>query len=108
MLISTFLLMSAMALLQPQKGFGRGYATNREEMSVDHIIMPADSVPPAHSPADKPVEKPVNPSVPEVKLPEIKEVPKSRRGVKPMAIPSPLPVQPIRIIKPKIIIRKLI
>ncbi|QJB32656.1 hypothetical protein HF324_15070 [Chitinophaga oryzae] len=95
-----------MALLQPHKGYGYGYGY---VSTANHMGASADSVPPAHMPADKPVEKPVTPSVvPEVKLPEIKEVPKSRRGIKPMAIPSPLPVQPIRIIKPKIIVRKLI
>ncbi|NLR66812.1 hypothetical protein HGH92_21060 [Chitinophaga varians] len=98
------LLMSAMTWLQPQKGYGYGHVS-----TADHMDPLTDSIPPARTPADKPVEKPADASVlPEVKLPEIKEVPKSRRGIKPMAIPSPLPVQPIRIIKPKIIIRKLI
>lgn len=40
----------------------------------------------------------------EVKVPEIiKEVPKSRRQVKPLPVPAPIPVKPIKVIKPKVI-----
>ncbi|MBS0031027.1 hypothetical protein [Chitinophaga hostae] len=101
--MSACLLASILALVQPQKGYGYGYA-NREDLSAYHYItMRTDSVSPAPKPADKPVEKVID-----VSLPQIKEVPKSRRVVKPIAIPSPLPVKPIRIIKPKITVRKLI
>ena len=40
----------------------------------------------------------------EVKAPEIiKEVPKSRRQIKPVPVPTPIPVKPIKVIKPKVI-----
>lgn len=40
----------------------------------------------------------------EGKLPDIKEVPKSRRQIKPAPVtPVPIPVKPIKIIKPKLI-----
>jgi hypothetical protein len=40
----------------------------------------------------------------EVKAPDIiKEVPKSRRQIKPVPVPTPIPVKPIKVIKPKVI-----
>ncbi|NLR80037.1 hypothetical protein [Chitinophaga eiseniae] len=100
-LTSASVLLFAIALLQPSKGYGRDKAI---ALSTRYLLPVADSVPLTNHPADKPAEKPVDPS----SLPVIKEVPKTRRMVKPMALPSPLPVQPIKIIKPKIVIKKLI
>ncbi|WP_145671545.1 hypothetical protein [Chitinophaga polysaccharea] len=104
MLTSASVLLFAIALLQPSKGYGRDKAMSVTALSTHYLLPVADSVPLTNHPADKPAEKPVDPS----SLPVIKEVPKTRRMVKPMALPSPLPVQPIKIIKPKIVIKKLI
>ncbi|WP_291910030.1 hypothetical protein [Chitinophaga sp. CB10] len=57
--------------------------------------LPSDTVPPA----PKPTEAPQDGKLPDI----IKEVPKSRRQVKPLPIPAPIPVKPIKIIKPVII-----
>ncbi|WP_143306621.1 hypothetical protein [Chitinophaga vietnamensis] len=90
LLSSGLMLVLFLALMQPQAGYGRGPG----------LTLPADSVPPVRT---NPAEKPAEPL-----LPEIKEVPKSRRLIKPMAIPAPLPVKTIKIIKPKIITRPII
>lgn len=61
----------------------------------------ADTLPPAKKPEESTPapteEKPVT---------KIKEVPRSRRQVKPVAVPA-VPVTPIKIIKPKIIRRTI-
>lgn len=103
-LTSVSVLLFAIALLLPSKGYGYDKAISGTALSTRYLLPAADSVPLTSHPADKPAEKPVDPS----SLPVIKEVPKTRRMVKPMALPSPLPVQPIKIIKPKIVIKKLI
>ncbi len=82
-----------------------GYARDGHDAGVFlhgmRVAVPLDTVPAQKKPpAEKPQDLPDN-SIPDV----IKEVPKSRRVIKPVAIPAPLPVKPIRIIKPKIIKR---
>lgn len=68
----------------------------------------ADTVPVVKKPVEQPDVKKPTEELPDVKkLDVIKEVPKSRRKMKPIAVPAPVPIQPIRIIKPKII-RKVI
>jgi hypothetical protein len=92
-LLSIFFIL---VLMKPLAGF-----------SGDH--MPADTVPAVKKPVtEQPdVKKPPD-ELPDVKkLDVIKEVPKSRRKMKPIAVPAPVPIKPIRIIKPKII-RKVI
>ncbi|NLR57027.1 hypothetical protein HGH93_02875 [Chitinophaga polysaccharea] len=103
-LTSVSVLLFAIALLRPFEGYGHDKAISEKAPFTRYLLPVADSVPLTNHPADKPAEKPVDPS----SLPVIKEVPKTRRMVKPMALPSPLPVQPIKIIKPKIVIKKLI
>ncbi|WP_326991891.1 hypothetical protein [Chitinophaga sp. 212800010-3] len=87
------------AIFQLQNGYGRGHVTTTygERPGFNRYLIYSDSVPPLKNQSEKPVEKP------DVQLPEIKEVPKSRRLIKPMAIPSPLPIKPIKVIKPRII-----
>jgi hypothetical protein len=74
-----------------------------------HGIDLVDTIPPAVKPAGKQQEVPENKTVPlpeakTVPLPDIiKEVPKSRRKIKPIAVPAPMPVKPIRIIRPGVI-----
>ncbi|AWO02054.1 hypothetical protein DLD77_10280 [Chitinophaga alhagiae] len=76
---------------------GPAFAGEQVHMRVPLPVV--DSIPP--KPA-KPVEKPQD----DVKPPDIiKEVPKSRRKLKPIAVPAPLPVKPIKIIRPKVIKR---
>lgn len=73
----------------------------RPALAGERLRVPApvmDSIPP---PPAKPVEKRQDVKPPDI----IKEVPKSRRKIKPIAVPAPLPVKPIKIIKPKIIKR---
>jgi len=50
----------------------------------------------------KPAEKQQQPEQPQVKEVQIKEVPKARRQLKPMAVKPNVKVKPIKIIKPKI------
>ncbi|WP_074242123.1 hypothetical protein [Chitinophaga niabensis] len=85
-----------LVLMKPLAGFAR------EHVSTDTV--PALKKPVTEQPdVKKPLEE-----LPDVKkLDVIKEVPKSRRKMKPIAVPAPIPVKPIRIIKPKII-RKVI
>ncbi len=71
-----------------------------------HTNTPLDSIPAASKPGEKNPQIPESKTVPlqEVKtapLPDIiKEVPKSRRKIKPIAVPAPMPVKPVRIIRP--------
>lgn len=90
-LLSTLVVVPALLLAKPHAGYGN--------------IPTADTLQPVRTTSDKPIEKPV--AKLQEHLPEIKEVPKSRRLIKPMAVPSPLPIKPIRIIKPKIIPGKI-
>jgi len=81
------------------------------------IVKPATGFAREGMPSDTvPVVKKSGPEQPDVKkvteqpldtkpLDIIKEVPKSRRKLKPIAVPAPIPVKPIKIIKPKIIRR---
>ncbi|MCK7553664.1 hypothetical protein MKQ70_01065 [Chitinophaga sedimenti] len=66
------------------------------------LVPAADtSVTPQQQPA-KPA--PATTETPVVKVPDIiKEVPKSRRKIKPIAVPAPIPVKPLKVIKPKVI-----
>lgn len=90
--------------MQPARGNGKVLFGPQLPGIMLYTHLAADSVPATHGPAEKPVDKPLAPEA----LPIIKEVPKSRRVIKPIAVPTPLPVKPIRIIKPKIITRGLI
>lgn len=89
----------ALAFIKPVAGFARETGKEKEALLPDGPVMPAmttDTVPPQPKPED--VQKN------EKKIPDIiKEVPKSRRQVKPLPIPAPIKVKPIRIIKPKVI-----
>ncbi|MBO9154465.1 hypothetical protein ACFOTA_19790 [Chitinophaga sp. GCM10012297] len=91
-LLSTLVIVPGLLLLKTSSSYG--YAPI------------ADTLQPVKTAASKPVEKPV--ATLQGHLPKIKEVPKSRRMIKPMAVPSPLPIKPVRIIKPKIIPGKIL
>lgn len=72
-----------LSIAKPVAGFARG------------VPPVTDTVPVQAKPGD--VQE-------EVKTPDIiKEVPKSRRQIKPVAVPAPIPVKPIKVIKPKVI-----
>ena len=66
-----------------------------------------DTVPVTRPPEVKP-ETPVakNPLEEAVK-PVIKTIPKSKKQLKPLALPGNLPVKPGKIVKPKIIIKRV-
>lgn len=90
-LLSTLVVVPALLLAKPHAGYGN--------------IPTADTLQPVRTTSEKPIEQPV--AKLQERLPEIKEVPKSRRVIKPMAVPPPLPIKPIRIIKPKILPGKI-
>jgi hypothetical protein len=91
-LLSILVIVPALLLLKPGSSYG-------------HAPV-ADTLQPVKTATGKPAEKPT--ATLQEHLPEIKEVPKSRRLIKPMAVPSPLPIKPIRIIKPKIVPGKIL
>lgn len=77
------LLIIALAIAKPVAGAARG------------PYPVADTIPAQAKPGE--VQE-------EVKAPEmIKEVPKSRKQIKPVPVPAPIPVKPIKVIKPKVI-----
>lgn len=82
----------AVLLTRSASAAGRGPGLYTVPAALDSLPAPARS-------AEKPNEKPGDIKPPDI----IKEVPKSRRKIKPIAVPAPLPVKPIKIIKPKII-----
>ncbi|MFD2890288.1 hypothetical protein [Chitinophaga cymbidii] len=65
-------------------------------------VAVTDTVPAAPKPAEKGKEKE---TVKKQKPDILKEVPKTRRKLKPIPIPTPIPVKPIKVIKPKVIKR---
>lgn len=81
-----FLLMIA----RPLRGLGNGDI---------RLVAVSDTVPNAPKPPEKQQEKAKK--VPDI----IKEVPKTRRQLKPAPIPTPIPVKPIKVIKPKVLKR---
>lgn len=85
-----------LAIVKPVAGFARETGEGKERFLPGIRLMPpvADTVPAQAKPGE---------TQQEVKVPDIKEVPKSRRQVKPLPIPAPIPVKPIKIIKPKLI-----
>lgn len=66
------------------------------KMKAVSDTIPGTKKPEENAPADTKTEDKI----------KIKEVPKSRRQVKPLAVPT-VPVKPIKIIKPKIIRRTI-
>jgi hypothetical protein len=86
----------AFAIIEPVAGFARETGGKKEIFPPGIRLTPpaADTVLPREKPGE--AEK-------EVKLPDIKEVPKSRRQVRPLPVPAPIPIKPIKVIKPKII-----
>ncbi|MGN6511631.1 MAG: hypothetical protein ACTHLD_19355 [Chitinophaga sp.] len=86
-----------LAIIKPVAGFARETGKEKERFPAGiHINLPVtDTVP---SPA-----KPGETKKEEKKIPDIKKVPKSRRQVKPLPIPVPVRIKPIKIIKPKVL-----
>lgn len=72
-------------------------------------VVPPDTAPMDTIPVKKPVEAEAVEQKQELPVgPVIKEVPKAKKQVKPIAVPSVMtPVKPPQIIKPKIVIRKI-
>ncbi|SHM86353.1 hypothetical protein [Chitinophaga sp. CF418] len=72
-------------------------------------VIPPDAVPLDTIPVKKPVEtETVEPTQELPVEPVIKEVPRSKKQLKPIAVPpAVLPVKTPKIIKPKIVIRKI-
>lgn len=94
-------LIIVLAIVKPVAGFARETGKEKDIFPPGiHSMRPvADSA----APQPKPGETQQGTTIPEI----IKEVPKSRRQVKPLPIPGPIPVKPIRVIKPKLIRPKL-
>ena len=94
-------------LIPTHKGWGS------DHKSLPHpilIMASSDTVPPVKPAEVKPAEnKPANPALPVEKIidPVIKVIPKSRKQIKPVAIPGNIPAKTQKIIKPKIIIRRI-
>ncbi|PSL21488.1 hypothetical protein CLV42_12342 [Chitinophaga ginsengisoli] len=72
-------------------------------------IIPVNTVPLDTIPVKKPVETETVEQKQELPVePVIKEVPKSKKQLKPIAVPTVVtPVKPPQIIKPKIVIKKI-
>ena len=112
-LLSIFFIL---VLMKPLAGFAGDHvpadtipAVKKPVTEQPDAKKPLEELPDVKKPVTEPpdVKKPLE-ELPEVKkLDVIKEVPKSRRKMKPIAVPAPVPIKPIRIIKPKII-RKVI
>ena len=83
--------------VRPLRGLGNDVMDIRDI----RLISAADTVPDTRKPRNE--EKETKKKKPDI----IKEVPKTRRKMKPIPIPvpSPIPVKPIKIIKPKVIKR---
>lgn len=94
LLIYQLVILFTLLLVKPLTGFAG------ERMLSDTVPDLKKPVP-EQPDVKKVVEQPLDVK----KLDVIKEVPKSRRKLKPIAIPAPVPVKPIKIIKPKIIRR---
>jgi hypothetical protein len=103
LLIYQLVIFLILVVVRPLPGFARE-------------VIPSDTIPvnkkpvPEQPDAKKITEQPDVKKVTEQPLDAksldiIKEVPKSRRKLKPIAVPAPIPVKPIKIIKPKIIRR---
>ena len=91
-----------LAIIRPVAGFARETGEKKERfLSGIHLIPPVtDTVP---SPA-----KPGETQKEEKKIPDIKKVPKSRRQMKPLPIPVPVRIKPIKIITPKVLKPKVL
>jgi hypothetical protein len=104
LLIQRFVFLLLLCFLRPLISEGNdgsnGVNRFRHMPGVYSMKMVLDTIPAAIPDTKKPVE-----TIPETVKPEIiKEVPKSRRQVKPITLPT-IPVKPIKVIKPKIIKR---
>lgn len=80
--------------------------------SLPHLTLNAqrvftDTLPPAKPAEVKPAPPSTKNPVDEVVKPIIKQIPKSKKQVKPVAIPGKLPVNTQKIVKPKVIIRRV-
>lgn len=99
-----------LSIVKPMAGLARetGESTNPGFLVMpSHYPAVADTVRPAEKPVEKPAEKAGEKATDkpqEVKPTDIiKEVPKSRRMAKPIAVPAPIRLKPIKIIKPNVI-----
>ncbi|WP_295124741.1 hypothetical protein [uncultured Chitinophaga sp.] len=93
-----YIFTAVLAAAFPLCGYGR-----TSEVPVMAAAVTDTSVTPQQTPKPSSVEKTTE-TKQEVKVPDIiKEVPKSRRKVKPIAVPAPIPVKPLKVIKPKVI-----
>lgn len=90
-------------IIRPFTGLGNDGSSSvngfRKLSGVHKMATISDTIPDTKKP-----EESAPPA--EVKPGKIKEVPKSRRQVKPIPVPN-LPVKPLKIIKPKIIKRTI-
>ena len=68
---------------------------------VNRFVVPIDTIPAVKAVEAQPAQQVDNVEVPNV----IKQVPKSRKQVKPVAVPRIVPTKPKAIIKPKIVIK---
>ncbi len=97
--------------IRPLWGLGNNGGPHRDFYFVQIAGLPlvSDSVPKMQRPTEEKTAETtdkIQGSVEEkaAKMPDIiKEVPKARRQIKPVAIPSVIPLKPIKIIKPQII-----
>lgn len=91
-----------LAIIKPLAGFARETGKEKELLlSGIHLIPPVtDTVPSPPKPAETREKG--------KKIPDIKKVPKSRRQVKPLPIPVPVRIKPIKVIKPKVLKPKVL
>lgn len=92
-----FIVISCLALAGPLAS----RAGNKGTGVPPTIHVFTDTIPEVKKPAEKADEE--SPLSPNPNL--IKEIPKARRQVKPVALPKMVPVKPVKIIKPKIVVR---
>ena len=67
----------------------------------------SDTVPPAKPADPKPAQPVPEGPVTEIVKPIIKQIPKSKKQLKPVALPGKLPVKTPAVVKPKVIIRRI-
>ena len=96
-------LIACLCMIRSLQGWGSD-STSLPRLSFEMVSMdtipavktsPTQTEPTTEGPIDK-VIKPV-----------VKQVPKSKKQLKPVAIPGNLPVKPLKTVKPKVIIRKI-
>ncbi|HEV3222074.1 MAG TPA: hypothetical protein VGZ90_04310 [Puia sp.] len=95
--INRYFLVIALFTIRPLVSIGNNGVPHHQFQMRSEIILQAliDSLPENKTSPDE------NSGKDQIKV--IKEVPKSHKQIKPIAVPAVTPIQPLKIIKPKII-----